>query len=363
MSKLSYLPRLDGLRGIAISAVLIEHFISDRVIVGLSPGGFGVLTFFVLSGYLITRILMQYRERDTPIGAAAIHFYWRRLLRLSPPYYLAIVVAIILAIAGMRSTWWIHALYLSNVKIALQGNFGGAGHFWSLSVEEQFYLLWFFVVVALPRRFLAPAIVASIAVGSLYRLALYAVGVDHIKVVLLPGCMDSLATGALIAYAAHSKRWAFVERLFLDWRMLAFSLFAAVLVSWIQEWNSATRFLVYPIAITLFAGCAVRLGAERAKDWRMDWLSWFPLKCLGRISYGVYVYHAFVPDLMRLFVPGLDLTRLPELMRFLILAATSIALASASWILVERPILRLKDRPPLRPRSNRTPVYAKPMAD
>lgn len=362
MSKLSYLPRLDGLRGVAISAVLIEHFLSNRVIHGLSPGGFGVITFFVLSGYLITRILMQYRDRDTAVGAAAVQFYWRRLLRLSPPYYLAILVAAILGIAGMRSTWWIHALYLSNVKIALQSNWGGAAHFWSLSVEEQFYLFWFLIVVVLPRRFLAPAIVASIAVGTLYRLALFAVGADYFKVLLLPGCMDSLATGALIAYAAHSKRCAFVERLFLDWRMLAFSVLAALLVSWIKEWNSATKFLLYPIAITLLAGCAVRAAAESAKDWRMDWLSWFPLKYLGRISYGVYVYHLFVPDLIRLIAPGLDLWRLPGLVPFLILAGISIALASASWILVERPVLRLKNLP-IRPRASRTPLYAKTAAD
>src|SRR6266436_9372488 len=136
MSKLTYLPRLDGIRGLAISAVLVEHFISNRVIGGFSPGGFGVLTFFVLSGYLITRILMQYSDRGTKVGAAAAHFYWRRFLRLSPPYYLAIAVAGIFGLAGIRSTWWVHALYLSNVKFALQGTFGGASHFWSLSVEE-----------------------------------------------------------------------------------------------------------------------------------------------------------------------------------------------------------------------------------
>jgi len=290
VSKLSYLSRLDGIRGLSISAVLVEHFVSNRFR-PFTTGGLGVLTFFVLSGYLITRNLMQYGTRGTPTCAAARHFYWRRLLRLSPPYYLAIAIAAIFGLAGMRSTWWVHALYLSNVKIALQGTFGGAGHFWSLSVEEQFYIFWFFVVVALPRRFLAPAIFASIAAGSLYRLGLYVLGIGHIKVVLLPGVTDSLAAGALIAYAPQSARLAFVERLFLDWRTLVFSLFMAVLVSWIQQWNGATRYLVYPLAITLLAGCAVRLGVQTTKDWRLDWLSWFPLRYLGRISYGVYVYH------------------------------------------------------------------------
>ena len=101
------MPRLDGLRGIAVLGVLVEHFCPSARIRALSPGGAGVTLFFVLSGYLITRILLNYRMRNDPGGPAAKHFYTRRLLRLSPPYYIAIAVAVIFGRYGLREKWWI----------------------------------------------------------------------------------------------------------------------------------------------------------------------------------------------------------------------------------------------------------------
>ena len=86
-NSLPYMPRLDGLRAVAVFGVLVEHWIPNFAIRSVNPGGAGVTLFFVLSGYLITRILMDYRDWD--ISVAAGHFYWCRLLRLSPPLYAA----------------------------------------------------------------------------------------------------------------------------------------------------------------------------------------------------------------------------------------------------------------------------------
>ncbi len=139
-SKLSYMPRLDGLRGIAIGAVLIAHFVPNPMVAAFRPGGFGVILFFVLSGYLITRILMQYKDRSIPVGVAASHFYWRRFLRLSPPYYLAIVGAALFGIAQMREHWWIHVFYLSNIAIGFRGDVFGAGHFLDDSASKNSFI-------------------------------------------------------------------------------------------------------------------------------------------------------------------------------------------------------------------------------
>jgi peptidoglycan/LPS O-acetylase OafA/YrhL len=339
-SKLSYMPRLDGLRGIAISAVLGAHFLAKPIVAAFRPGGFGVILFFVLSGYLITRILMQYKDRNTPVGAAASHFYWRRFLRLTPPYYLAIVAAALFGISGMRSNWWIHVLYLSNFAVGLQGDIFGAGHFWTLCIEEQFYFLWFVVVVVMPRRFLLHSIVASILASSIFRLAVVLLGLQPIMWALLPGFMDSLAFGALIAYAGRSARLAFLERWLLDWRILAFSLVAAILTSWIQDWNIATRLLLYIPANTLFAGCLVRSAIVKGKDVRLDWLTLSPLRYLGRISYGLYVYHIFIADFFYAFWPSSHTW--PHM--FVILTVSSIAFAALSYKIMEQPVLQFKDR-------------------
>src|SRR6185312_9894484 len=112
---------------VAVAGVLIFHFYPHPAVLWFEPGGIGVHAFFVLSGYLITRILLQYR--DLQIGTAAKTFYSRRLLRLSPAYYTAIAAALILDIAQMRSDWWIHALYLTNFYVAKTDQWGWATHF------------------------------------------------------------------------------------------------------------------------------------------------------------------------------------------------------------------------------------------
>src|SRR5579875_1403899 len=188
--KLTYLPRLDGLRAIAIGGVLLEHFCPVSRIVALSPGGAGVTLFFVLSGYLITRILLQYRLRCVDVKTAAIDFYIRRLLRLSPPYYLAVTVSACVGIAGLRTKWWIPAFYLTNFHIALQGVWpGNADHFWSLAVEEQFYVLWFVVVVALPARFFMPAVGFAMIATFVFRLGVWSLALSPLTTVLLLGHM------------------------------------------------------------------------------------------------------------------------------------------------------------------------------
>jgi peptidoglycan/LPS O-acetylase OafA/YrhL len=156
-----YFPKLDGLRAIAVGLVLVEHYAPGNFVNRFSPGGFGVKLFFTLSGFLITRILIEYRTSETPTRAAQ-QFYWHRFLRLAPALYAAILGAALLGIANMRQDWWIHGLYLTNFKVFIDGHWGPATHFWSLAVEEQFYIIWFFVVVLLPRRILLPSIVIGL---------------------------------------------------------------------------------------------------------------------------------------------------------------------------------------------------------
>jgi peptidoglycan/LPS O-acetylase OafA/YrhL len=343
VARIPYLPRLDGLRAVSIVLVLVDHFLSFRI----GTGGSGVTIFFVLSGYLITSILIGYSETMS-VGAAAATFFWRRILRLSPAYYLCIAISALFALAGMRETWWVNALYLSNFKIALDGRFGGAGHFWSLSVEEQFYLLWFFVVVAVPRRFLLPIIFFSMIETVAFRWAAYLFHETDLFYVLLPGSMGSLAAGALIAYVLKYHPQNKVFGAFLKARTCLFviciiTIAGSIYFDQVLIWN-----ITYPAA-PLMAVCLVTAAIDNAPNWKIDWLANPIATHIGKISYGIFVYHYFVPEVIDRYThfPWLHSYTATLVVRFAMLSAVSVAIAELSWHLVERPILRLKRRTPL----------------
>lgn len=344
-SSLTYMPRLDGLRAVAVLAVLVEHFAPSYILRAVSPGGAGVTLFFVLSGYLITRILLQYGDRNIPVASAALHFYWRRFLRLSPPYYLSIAASAAVGLSQMRENWWIHSFYLTNFQIGLAGSWGGgADHFWSLSTEEQFYVLWFFVVVALPRRHLLSAILISFVVTLIFRSSVYIFDMSPLTTVLLPGNLVSLAMGALLAHAEATSQLACVRRAALErkWLVVAGIAFAAVSIS--LPFVSFPRAVLYPFSGSLFFACLVLSAANNQPDKYLDWLAWAPLRHLGKISYGIFIYHMFLPQILRhLPVIGPTIEH-GGWFGFLLLCIISIVVAQASWTLMERPILRHKDR-------------------
>jgi len=134
MSSLKYVSKLDGLRCVAISLVFVQHFWISPLVFRLEPAPLGVRIFFVLSGYLITRILINYQ---TDWRTSARDFYWRRFIRLTPALWLAISVAFALGLSDVRENWWIHITYLTNFALAYNdGNMHG-GHLWSLAPRSN----------------------------------------------------------------------------------------------------------------------------------------------------------------------------------------------------------------------------------
>jgi peptidoglycan/LPS O-acetylase OafA/YrhL len=151
-------PELDGLRAVAAFAVLVGHLYprSTWVVDGFHFGRFGVDLFFILSGFLIVNILLQGRagiERGRSLAGQLKNFYVRRVLRIFPLYFGILLVFGVLRYGTVPSQFWWHATYTSNYGTALYGiNFGNFEHFWSLCVEEQFYLVIPLSVLALPPR-------------------------------------------------------------------------------------------------------------------------------------------------------------------------------------------------------------------
>jgi peptidoglycan/LPS O-acetylase OafA/YrhL len=365
-----HLPRLDGLRGVAIGLVMLHHFTLyggmrptvglDRLYYAVGQSAWcGVDLFFVLSGFLITGILIDAKGGSDYFRS----FYARRALRIFPLYYgtLAAVfwVAPLLSAASVsfeqeiRAQGW-YWTYLVNVRTAHYGwpAFLGLGHFWSLAVEEQFYLFWPAIVLLCSRRAL-PWLCFGLMAGCLLLRAGLAVTDKHVAAyVLMPARMDALSAGALLAVAAREPLWWHGVR---RWARRAGVAAAGCLVVLFLTDGSldAERTTVQTIGFTLTAmvsaGLLVLAIDSDQQTLVARTLASRTLRSLGRYSYGLYVFHhllVFVlADKLQIVQgsPRLGGSQLPGQMLFLVVATTaSMVMALLSWYCWEEPFLRLK---------------------
>jgi peptidoglycan/LPS O-acetylase OafA/YrhL len=350
---LGYLPKLDGLRAVAVGLVVLHH-LGNPIFANLGAGFFGVRLFFVISGYLITSILIKARSSSAPVGAEAEKFYWKRFLRLAPALLLAVGLSAWLNIANMRQDWWIHILYLTNFKVAIGQHWGDAGHFWSLAVEEQFYLFWFVAVVVLPRRWLLPMMIAGLIVSTASRSIAALAGVSQIvPAVLIVGSTECLCLGALLAYGQIVRPELDVIRRVLINPIVMLASCAVFLIAeiLIADQLGLAKVTITGSASAVLAASLVSIGISDRKGILFDWLEWKPVRHIGKISYGIYVYHQFLPLVMLRF--GLDPkfgaptnSRFGAAVACLIFAGASTALAQISWSLVEKPLSSFKDYVP-----------------
>ncbi len=344
----AYAPHLDGLRAVSVAAVAWSHWLPAWQF-GL-PFGAGVHLFFVLSGFLITRILLGLRaapDRPSAVG----RFYLRRALRLFPAFYVVLAAAWAADVPLAATTWPWHAAYLSNAYIAWQGVWQGHfSHFWSLAVEEQFYLLWPWAVVWLPARRLPWLFAATVLLGPATRLAADARGLGEPFWALVPGgSADSLGVGAFIAWMAWAQRPGdAVPRVWPRAGAIGIAVWLALAI---PEWLGATL----PSGITVWRQVAQALV--------FAWIVWRGVEgwpgvvgrvlghpavvAVGRISYGIYLVHPFAPIVLD---AALRAAGLPPSMEFglplraMLSWGLSIALATLLWHVVEAPWHRLKAR-------------------
>ncbi len=351
-------PQLDGLRAIAVFLVLCTHLLPSQAWVRrIGPGGLGVVLFFVLSGFLITGILLRLRDAvadgRVPIRRALGRFYIRRALRILPLYYAVLGVAALFDVPPVRATWPWHAFYVSNLYFALRGSWNGVvTPLWSLSIEEQFYLLWPIAVLWLPPCAFRLALPALIALGPLSRVTYLLAGIDPFALGLLPfGCADTLLLGALLALCWHEP--ARFDRLRRGVRIFAglVALPAVVLhlalgpVPVTSPWFVLASALHLALTGTVFF--AVIDDAARGLGGPLGrLLASRPMRFVGQISYGIYLLHTFVQGAARgLGEPFRSLYR-HETAWFPIACATVVLVASASFALFEKPINGLKRRFP-----------------
>ncbi len=344
------MPQLDSLRGLAIAGVIVSHLHFESPLLQIGWGRYGVELFFVLSGFLITGILLKAREqvdagRRTG-GAAVRQFFIRRVLRIFPIYYLTLAVTAIIGIAPVRETLGWHLLYASNIYFALRGDWNGPiSHLWSLAVEEQFYLFWPWLILFLPRRWLRLAIVIAVVAGPLYRLGCVLLGANAIATEsLLFGCLDGLGIGSLLAYL----RW---DDTLPEWFQRAGGWIALPLVLFFQS------VVIFPQLVqaelvagrtcrAVLFGWVVQRAAAGFRGVPGAMLSFAPLAWLGRISYGLYLFHNFAFDVaQKVLHYGFRIELPPTLAVWrTTMVAGSVLMAAVSWRYFEAPINRFKER-------------------
>ncbi|MBN1611280.1 MAG: acyltransferase [Polyangiaceae bacterium] len=370
-----HLPVLDGIRGIAILAVLLVHFGSSEMEPALrtgswferaydklaSTGGCGVDLFFVLSGFLITRILLRARGKKN----AWRNFYSRRVLRIFPLYYFALTLVFVLVpvvsqqaadtTAELRShqIWlWTYANnYTPLLGMELQQSWLNLNHFWSLAVEEQFYLVWPFLVFWLPARRIFWVLGGLVLTAVATKLVLLDAGNRMAAYMMTPCRFDALAMGGALAYLSARRGGLLSFLPTARWLLVGaagtLALIGAVSRSapWLW-WTTAVVHTAFPVLFT----AVVALAIEAQPPILNRLLCFGFVRFFGKYSYGIYVWHGLMYSLFPIFLPVAWFEhvvghRLLGVFAFTVVASgASVVAALASWNLVENPFLGLKSR-------------------
>lgn len=368
------IPALDGLRGIAIIMVMLHHFTYLRPTSGIDGliGSVlffcwsGVDLFFVLSGFLITGILLDTRGSRRYFTT----FYARRTLRIFPLYYLVLFVAFVVlpmfpSVEAVLSAQdpelteqqippqWRYWLYLTNVSVVAYGwTHGWVDVSWSLAIEEQFYLVWPLVIWLCPPWLVAVVCAAILVAEPIARIYARAIDYPALWLYLLTWYrLDGLATGALLAYAQRRGLLPSLDR----WVPIAIVAGVAGLIvctilgghTW--WWNRRMQQYGYSL-IAIIAGAMLVSAITRPAGslWpRLLSAGW--LRAFGKYSYALYLIHLPVMRAVREYVfdPLAYERTAPwsaQLLFYGLAAAPAFALAWLSWRLLESPILRLKTR-------------------
>jgi peptidoglycan/LPS O-acetylase OafA/YrhL len=335
------IPQLDAVRGFAVLLVLVHntdqhpshlsHLISDN-------GWMGVDLFFVLSGFLITGILLDTKQSDGYFS----NFYARRCLRIWPMYYSVLLFMFVIvpfvrpseahAVFEARSSpWWAFPIFLQNFLVPIPAMATGPlGVTWSLAVEEQFYLVWPLVVRFCTESQLRKIAIAVVCLSPVLRFYL---SLHQVNIYSNTFCrLDGLMAGALLAILVGSVSFSPAEFLTRAWIIFLVTIPLALTV----ETAFHARWIVF--SLTALASVSfVYLALFSPQRWLQSVLTNRFMVYTGTISYGIYLLEKIPLDAARTF--HLDKHR------FLVLpitAAVTYALAALSWNLLEKPIVRLK---------------------
>ena len=381
----SYIPAFDGLRAVAILWVIVHNASVDTLlhnnlaitkVVELltNMGWLGVQLFFVLSGFLITGILLDGKKRQP--REEFKRFYARRFLRIFPIYYAFLVLVILLGFLGGHAPGWARAanqhmgwflVYLNNWVQPFQDI--GLSHLWSLAVEEQFYLLWPMVIILLPFSRLYWICGALILLAPVFRFGVMEWVTDTklaggLAYVLTPARMDALAIGAALAISMRDSRFSgWIQRrmpvlllLFSGYMLLELAVFRSYASTGggIVSLNQTMAALLF--AVLLYYSIGLEQGNRITFAYRRFLcLPW--MRAIGKYSYAIYIFHkpvavalhaSYGADFQQRITAWSGATKLAVFFGdSALIILISFSLAWISWRLIEQPFLNLKRKFPM----------------
>lgn len=322
-------PQLDGLRGVAILMVFASHAFHAPLM------WMGVDLFFVLSGYLITNVLLQLKENRALGENYWGPFYLRRVRRIVPPYAVFLLFAALMFPVPWRHTWYWYVFPGANFPLAFGMTMVAAmTPLWSLAVEEQFYLLWPWFVLATSRQTLRRLAIAIVFVSPILRAVCTPLFSNHFPIYSLTIFRaDTLAMGAAVALSTGSSPHYRVAAS----RSFLLAGVALVVFSFFPRFRTGANSIFfnsvgYSLSAILFGSALVYvLGAARGLVYRT--LTMRPLRYLGLISYTFYLYHeAIILKIGEHLHSGLGIA--------VAAFAITTAIAAVSWLVMEAPLLR-----------------------
>jgi peptidoglycan/LPS O-acetylase OafA/YrhL len=346
-----HIPSLDGIRACAVLMVIVFHELNGTSVHGSLQtaiarlaylGHTGVDLFFVLSGFLITGILLRSRGSDKFLT----NFYIRRFLRIFPLYYAFLIFdyAVGRDTVGSRWPYWI---YLQNVWSTFKIPESGPGHFWSLAVEEHFYLIWPLLVMKFEGRKLKAALWIIISFAALIRIALIAAGYDPIQFTFAR--MDALAIGAMIAVYSSERPLIHMRRPALTALAIGISVAVVMFLTLHGEKNFAAQIIRYPLVASIYGLLIILATSASPSNLAVRALS-MRLPCsIGKYSYAMYVFHVTVAH----FVSRLGIAIWLQLATVIVL---TYAVGWLSWQVLEGPCNSLKGRFEYKASQNGKPI-------
>jgi len=364
-----YFEQLNGVRFLAVLLVLIDHWFAESLSIPL--GHLGVVIFFVLSGFLITRILFEQaddiRQNSISFWVKVKNFIVRRSLRIFPIYFLVCFLGLVLNISPIRKEWiWLFT-YTPNWYIMFKHTWLGVwDHFWSLAVEEQYYLLFPYFIFLLPIKKYKWLFLFMLLVGVLSRFIFYinytAIERENfwlINYVNPFAAIDCFGLGGILAYFFHFGFFEKVRKWF-NALTIIFALILTIsilLLNHFQELKHASfGFLVIERFIfALFSFIFLGYSIQGKASILGKFLTFQPVEYLGKISYGIYLYHNFIFNIYhnqgntlfgfldnRFGLSQIFLFQ-NQFLLFLFNFILLTILAFLSWNLIEKPFNKLKN--------------------
>jgi peptidoglycan/LPS O-acetylase OafA/YrhL len=359
---MGYIKQLDFIRAMAVILVIVSHWIPRHTYTFIELGTLGVDIFFVLSGFLITTIILikkdEIEENTNSLSKrkAIWNFIVRRALRIFPIYYFLLIILYIgydLLPNPIPQDWPYYCFYLQNIRFYIMNQVAGGkvAHLWSLAVEEQFYFFWPWLLYYVNKKYVKNILFTGFILGSFLTITFLSFYPDkQLFLLTLPACLPSFCLGGLLSYyTIHKFSW--IENQYSRIRMFAFiSILIYIFIQYFfPDFNSVDRILNSFFAIWIISIIVLNQYPNFYLFNNNYFIS------LGKVSYGVYLYHNFIPVSLNALLHFLLKKKIffsfalffsfiqnNNFIFFLVCTLILLFISYVSYYLIETPFLRLK---------------------